>query len=162
MTICLIVITLLGQFCAVDAEPIGDCVSIDNHNMICTIESEQLRIRASYYNPYLCYDGHSINCDSDPTKTSTGYNTSDCFDWCMACPIGWTKSSALGVTESVTIDFGESIGQWTCNDNGGEITVKWGEWYFGEFVEEWVIIVDFMVEQEPFWYLWLLDEWEIE
>lgn len=155
MTVCLAVIGLLDIICAPSAEPIGDCWQPINGVLACTAEPWELPIRASWYNPLL----GGINCDKDCRYVADGTLSADCFNWCLACPLGWEPHYKDGqFIPGKVIDFGPHVGVWQCRDVGGAIHHKYGRWYTsGGFTWEWVIVVDFMTYHEPEWAYWLFE-----
>lgn len=148
MNICLAIISILGVYCAVDAEPIGDCLTIEPGLLFCTVDPDELPIRASWYDPARCERGELINCDSDPRFVADMTPAEEGYGRFMACPLGWYWQ---------WIDFGWA-GSWQCRDHGGDIHPTWGRVYTAEgFVWAWFIVVDFMTKDEPPWAYLLLD-----
>lgn len=147
MNVCLAVISIIGVYCYSGAKPIGEC-DYQKKAVYCVVEPQELQLRASWYNPRLCAEGHSINCDDDPEHTADGTPVDDCFGVCIACPLGW---------------YGEYIdlywlGVWQCRDHGGDIKPTWGRTYTPSgFVTTWFLYVDFMTYEEPSWAYLLLD-----
>lgn len=145
-TVCLTVLGIVGTFCVEGAQPIGDCEQRLAEVMDCVVQESELPLWTSYYMPPL----GGINCDSDCSVVADGTAVTDCYDWCVACPIGWYGR---------WLDLGD-IGQWQCRDHGGAIHPVYGERYTPEgFVTGWSIPIDLLVREEPPFAYRLLWEW---
>jgi hypothetical protein len=147
MTVCLTVLSIIGTYCVENARPVGQCVPRLSEVVDCVVPAERLPVRASFYNP--AWGG--INCDSDCAHTGDGTPVADCYEVCLACPVGWYGR---------WLDFGPWVGEWQCRDHGGAIQPHYGLTYTPEgFAECWWITVDFMAHDEPDW-AYLLLPWE--
>jgi hypothetical protein len=147
MLICLTIATITITTCVQGAQPIGDCQQRMAEVTDCTIEADELLIRGQWYYPPL----GGTNCQDPCYETGDGTHYTDCLNWCLACPLGWYGR---------WIEFDNWIGRWQCRDHGGGIKVSYGE-YFTQHgrVTGWVILVDFLVAEEPAWAYWFL-EWQ--
>ena len=145
MTVCLFIIGIIGTWCEQDAHTIGVCHPVGNDSIYCTVDADDMLIRASWYDPTLgginCFDN---TCDhlGDGTPTADGYGRY------AACPVGMYG-------EWIDID---NVGLWQCRDHGGDVVPKFGEVYTASgFVSTWYITVDFLLESPQWWTYGLFD-----
>lgn len=146
---CLYVVGLLySSFCFEGAPPIGICNKVDDHMAYCTVDFQELPIKASWYDPAQ----GGINCYLDTCDhLGDGTLVTDAYGWAMACPLGMY---------GLTLDI-EHAGQWQCRDHGGAVNVRYGEVYTSDgWVTEWHIVGDFLL-QAPEWWTYDLLEFEV-
>ncbi len=155
-TVCLLIIGITGFTCNPNAIPIGDCYDVPKKAIYCTAEIEDLRARASWYNPELC-PSIPTNCYTDEQGNETaeylgdGTPTAEGYGRFIACPNG---------LYSMYITF-EHAGRWQCRDGGSAIVVNFGTVYTYEgWVTEWFITFDFLL-YEPEWWTYSLLEIEL-
>ena len=99
----------------------------------------------SRYDPALCADGYTINCDSDPTMFADGTAVlPESYNVTAACLPEW-----LGATITT------AYGSWLCRDRGGMIRPYWSGYW-----NEWVIPVD-VLSADPIPFNYELSEWSL-
>ena len=147
LTTCLYVLTIIGLYCYnAPPPPEADCWSLPEYT-ICTIEAEELPIRAGWYYPPL----GGTNCVEPCDLTGDGTPVESGYGWIAGCPIEWWNN---------WLDL-EYAGRWQCRDTGGIVWVQYGEVYsqYG-WTTEWFIYIDFLLREPEPWTYFLL-EWEV-
>lgn len=146
MTVCLIVLSIIGTFCYADAQPVGECV-VWADTAVCFVAAEELPLRASWYDP----DLGGINCMFPCDQLGDGTAVSEAYGWALSCPMGWYG-------RWLEIEY---AGRWQCRDHGGAIMPTYGRAFTGsEFVEGWWITVDFLLPEPPP-YAYMLLAWNV-
>lgn len=115
----------------------------------CPPALHDMPILITYYDPATCYvDGQVVpngNCNSDPAHFADATPVlPESYGRVAACIPAW-----LGVT--VVID---GIGSWRCRDAGTAVQVTWRR-------GQWVIVVDVLAHEEPYYNYWLFEDWEL-
>lgn len=155
--ICLAIHTIREITCFEDAAPAGDCLYSGDF-IICTVsEPTDVPLWLSWYNPQLCYLGHTINCGGSPEHFATMPVTLESYEWAAACPAGWTY---YGRTRTFTT---AATGTRICVDRGGAIRPVWREVYTPKgFTWAWVIIVDILAHERPDYAYTMQVDWSLD
>ena len=142
MTTCLYVIGIVGVFCFAGADPVGNCYDdMDYH--YCTIEADELPIRASWYNPSL----GGVNCMEPCAMLGDGTPVNDGYGTMAACPMGW-YGNYLHVDGLPTVQ---------CRDHGGAIHPTWYE-----ELGQWAIVIDYLLPDAEWFIYGMYQDWRIE
>ncbi len=171
-TICLTVISIIGQFCFGNAMPIGDCRdSVHPHVQECVARADDLSIFVSTYDPTFCNpeivgeDYEPTNCYGDPDYTGSGAYVPDWYNRGVSCPVGWNWRllTIVGIGEFRCIDSGTGI------KPGYKLVTRWmltDGVYLPTTQYEWTITVDILYPVYelgwPDYALRVYDNWSIE
>ncbi len=107
---------------------------------------EEMPILVTWYNPALCYEGLTINCDSDPSVLADGQ--------------GWEVADYGRVAACIPQWLGRTIRfknrELKCRDAGGMILPRWDDYH-----RAWVIPVDVLSQTAVTDNYWLYAEWAL-
>ncbi len=153
-TVCLLVATITGAYCYQGADRIGHCNNLEDV-AVCRVEAEELPLYFSWYNPQLCYEGHTINCDGSPEHAALGLIEDWMYGEAAACPPGWTRWGRTAVIQT-------AWGDYTCIDRGGRIHPMWREvWTANGLIMTWAIVVDLLAHERPDNGYYLTYDWSL-
>lgn len=139
MLVCLIVATIVGQWCYTVYDSgalIGSCTELQRDSYVCEVDAAALPLFASVYDTEIC-DEHPTNCFDGGTHFANGTPTSpEWYDVAAACPTDWTNSGTRLSLPNIPLDL-------ICMDTGGRIHPMYREvWSPDGYVWRWVIVID--------------------
>jgi hypothetical protein len=156
MNILICLFTILGAACAIDAEPIGECATMEEGRIICSVPPEGIPLYASWYDNELGEE-HPINCDHDCSWKALRRADPSQYGNSAACSHDW-----LGKTFVTPTLPNHPV--WYCDDRGGAIQLGYRPVWEPETgtTMQWAWTTDFYLSHtlpRPDWVYTLIYNW---